>query len=515
MAWIYRYGTVYKDIMRSSLYVDDIIIGNNGDDFMFDSGMRGQTDYDYLSGDNGNDRLFSHWGRDILKGGRGGDLIVSRSDAGEPIIGQNPAIPRNNPSDATLLSNDRLYGGLDWDTFMFNFDFNAKPEFIAKHTDRAGDIDWGAVGEEGVNPHDHWIESIGTDTIEDFYRDEGDRIVLNVHSAVVDIVYGDTNGDGRNDQSVLTVRSDTGGTGAHHNDILGTIIVRGDFVVAADITINDPVVAGDHHSMRGVVGSLDDRAITWTNEIGTPGNDLLRAFRTNAHLSGGDGDDIVLDGSKKGETDTDWLSGGNGNDVLRSRWGRDTMNGGAGDDLLVSRSDAGEPVIAQKAGLKKVYPNEPFLNSSDTMTGGLGADTFFFRMDLNAVSSIIAKHTDDQGGIDWHGVTGENGGPHYHWVESIGTDTITDFYRAEGDKIVVEGHTAQLKVIRYYDTNGDLRTDLSVLEFHSQQGASGAHDEDLIGLIKVYGDVVQWGDVEVNAGPAHGLTAYIDDLAAV
>ena len=504
MAWTTKYGTVNIDFMYSTRY-DDVLLGGSSDDILVDGGKRGQTDLDSYQGGNGNDRIYSHWGVDYLSGGEGHDHLISRSDAGEPAIGQNPLLP-NVSGPSIAASNDRMNGGLGNDVFQFVLEENARPEIIAKHIDLAGNIDWDGIGTESTSPHDHWIEGIGTDTIEDFFRSEGDSIVIEAHSVVADIAYADTNRDGRNDVSIITLRSDTGGVGAHDKDMLGTIRVFGDLVTAADLQFTSHDLAGH----MGPRGSIDDH-FSWTNVVGTAGNDTLRTTATDGRLTGWAGNDLLIDGSTKGDADRDSFIGGDGNDVIRTRWGNDVLNGGNGDDILVSRCDAGEPEIAQATTLTKVYAAEPFLMSSDVMTGGLGADTFYFRIDVGARLKIIAKHTDDSGMIDWHGVTGENNRVHDHWVESIGSDTITDFYRAEGDQIKIEGHTVQVKFITYVDTNKDGRSDYSLITLRSQQGRAGAHDEDIVGHIKVYGDKVLWSDVLVTQ-PAHGLADNIDDL---
>jgi Ca2+-binding RTX toxin-like protein len=503
MAWVYQNGTSYNDTMRSSSR-DDIIRGFGGHDTMIDAGRYGQRDIDYFTGGGGNDRIFAHWGYDILSGGVGNDLLVSRSDAGEPVIGQNPSLPKVNPGEPLALSYDTLNGGIGADTFLFELNFNARPEVMARHAGMNGDINWEGVATENGAPHDHWIDGIGIDTIEDFYRDEGDTIIVKAHSAVAQIRYEDTNGDGRDDLSIVTLRSDSGGTGAHHNDVLGTIRIKGDLVTAADILI-------DGTSHHGAMHSLDDTT-RWTNETATAGDDTLRTTAINGRLSGGLGNDTLIDGGKKGDTDRDVLLGGDGNDVIRSRWGEDYLVGGDGDDILVSRSDAGEPEIAQRSSQAKIYPGEPLLKSNDTMTGGLGADTFYFRLDLSGRNGTVAKHVDDDGHIHWHGVAGENNGVHLHWVESIGTDTITDFYRAEGDKIIIEGHTAQIDTITYVDSNGDGRSDYTLILVRSEQGGSGSHDEDVLAKIKVYGDRVTSSDITVDAMPAYGVADMIDDF---
>jgi len=98
-------------------------------------------------------------------------------------------------------------------------------------------------------------------------------------------------------------------------------------------------------------------------------------------------------------------------------------------------------------------------------------------------------------------------------VDAFGKDTITDFHRSQGDKIEIAGHTAEVKSIEYRDVNHDGRRD-SVITVISQQGASGAHDEDLLGTITVFGDLVKRSDITVDAGVTYGEFENIHQLAA-
>jgi Ca2+-binding RTX toxin-like protein len=259
---------------------------------------------------------------------------------------------------------------------------------------------------------------------------------------------------------------------------------------------------------------------------GEDGNDLLRGEAGNDQLEGGTGNDDINGGDDDdllaGEDGNDLIGGGAGNDMLfggaghdllwgddgadtlQGGLGPDALWGGAGDDLLLSRSDGGEPDPAQ--GGARVNP--PAADAAyDGMTGGSGADTFRFEFLMNAKPEIVAKHLNADGSIDWRGVAGENGAVHDHWVESIGQDVIGDYSRAEGDRILILGHTVQVDAIEHRDLNGD-GVDESILWIISNQGASGAHNKDPLGSIVVFGDRVEAGDLTVNAGVHYGAYTY-------
>ena len=224
---------------------------------------------------------------------------------------------------------------------------------------------------------------------------------------------------------------------------------------------------------------------------GGGGEDAVSGMAGNDTLAGGSGADKLWGGSGN-----DSLSGGNGADLLVGGFGADRMDGGAGNDVLLSRSDSGGMVAAQD-GKTQIFAAETaaFKQVNDTLTGGRGADTFRFEGMVNAKDEIVAKHVNGDGTIDWVGVTGENGAVHDHWVDGFGNDVIRDFNRAQGDKIEISAHTAEVKSIEYKDSNGDGKNDYSVITVISQQGNAGAHDEDLLGTITVYGNLVKASDI--------------------
>jgi Ca2+-binding RTX toxin-like protein len=97
----------------------------------------------------------------------------------------------------------------------------------------------------------------------------------------------------------------------------------------------------------------------WNNVIkGNSGSDNLFGYSGIDNLIGGAGDDALDGGSGN-----DALSGDAGNDILFGGTGRDVLSGGFGNDRLTGVSSAGV-----NRGLGEV----------DRLSGGSGADTFFF-----------------------------------------------------------------------------------------------------------------------------------------
>jgi Ca2+-binding RTX toxin-like protein len=240
------------------------------------------------------------------------------------------------------------------------------------------------------------------------------------------------------------------------------------------------------------------------------GDDTAAGMQGNDTLNGGSGSDTLWGGSGN-----DRLDGGTGADILVGGFGADRMEGGDGKDVLLSRSDAGEMVAAQD-GTTQLFAAETaqFTQTNDTLVGGRGGDTFRFEGLLNAPDEIIAKHVNADGTIDWAGVTGENTNVHDHWIDGFGNDVIRDFNRSQGDKIEIAAHTAEVQSIEHRDSNGDGRNDYSVITVISQQGAAGAHDEDLLGTITVYGNLVKASDITTDAGVTYGAYESVGELPA-
>jgi Ca2+-binding RTX toxin-like protein len=254
-------------------------------------------------------------------------------------------------------------------------------------------------------------------------------------------------------------------------------------------------------------------------------NTLTGAARADG-IDGGLGDD-TLDGAAghdvlQGGYGNDALYGGDGNDLIDGGHGEDVLKGGKGNDVLISRADGREGAIAYDPDRDegdpfneltngKVYADQP-IPADDVMFGGAGADTFYFQTLINAKLRIIQKHTDADGKIDWHGVAGENANLHDHWVDVIGNDVVMDFNRAQGDSIVIEGHTTRIRGIVYGDSNGDGVMDRSTISIYSDQNGAGAHNQDELGTITVYGDLVTMADIETTSAPAYGIIVGYNDL---
>jgi serralysin len=145
--------------------------------------------------------------------------------------------------------------------------------------------------------------------------------------------------------------------------------------------------AGD--TLFGAAG--DDQingGAAFDRENGNVGNDTVRGNGGDDWVTGGQNNDLVY-----GDTGADILNGNLGNDTADGGIGNDTVRGGQGDDVVWG--GAGDDYLTGDLG-------------NDTMSGGPGADS-------------------------------------YRAFAGGGRDVITDFNRAEGDRIQLDpgtGYTA-------------------------------------------------------------------------
>ncbi|MBL1146194.1 MAG: tandem-95 repeat protein [Proteobacteria bacterium] len=225
-------------------------------------------------------------------------------------------------------------------------------------------------------------------------------------------------------------------------------------------TLNNVLKGGSGHDV--LLGGDGQDSID-----GGIGNDLLLGEDGKDTLSGGIGNDIL-----SGGTGNDHLFGENGDDTLIGGIGNDILNGGAGSDwvdysdaqngLSITLETSGNTIVADDGlGTSDILTSIENIRSSafddtltgndiankleggkgtDTITGGLGRDTFVFNTGdgadtvkdylLDQLDWIQFKNVSDESGLSTSRISNEG------TTDPAGTDLLIDY--GNGDTVQVE-----------------------------------------------------------------------------
>lgn len=249
-----------------------------------------------------------------------------------------------------------------------------------------------------------------------------------VQRTVLDLVWGkDNNGDGINDV----------GSGVNWVDQYSKLSADGlslETVSGTGAGINDWAQAVE--DARAVILALHDNVGATEVSVPLPGNDLLLGTAVGDLLAGWGGNDTIY-----GYQGNDTLEGGDGRDQLFGGIGADSLDGGAGNDVL--NGGAGNDTMMGGAGDDRLVGAA----GDDQLTGGAGADRFVFVVPSN-----------------------------------FGTDTITDFSKAENDLIRLDAIDANTATVA-----DDAFTFVGYTDFTGAAGELRAVDQGTSQMIQ--GDV--------------------------
>lgn len=159
---------------------------------------------------------------------------------------------------------------------------------------------------------------------------------------------------------------------------------------------------------------------------GNGGADRIFAGAGNDTIDGGAGS-----GYLRGEDGNDSIVGGAAFDDIQGNAGQDTESGGEGDDWVVGGKDGDS--LAGDAGGDLVYGNL----GADTLDGGAGADTVRGGQGDDVLTGGSGEDF-VSGDLGADTMTGGAGADSFHSFTGTGLDTITDFSRAEGDRIQLD-----------------------------------------------------------------------------
>lgn len=160
--------------------------------------------------------------------------------------------------------------------------------------------------------------------------------------------------------------------------------------------------------------------------IGQGGNDTLYGGAGSDELIGGVGDSLM-----RGGEGNDTLTGGGSFDDLHGNQGNDWVSGGAGNDWVVGGQD--QDTLLGGDGADIVYGNM----GADTAYGGSGDDIVRGGQDDDV---LFGDQGDDflSGDRGRDTITGGAGADRFYIFRDSGIDRVTDFSRAEGDRVQIE-----------------------------------------------------------------------------
>ena len=514
-----------RDLSYIRLTVADVALSNLDDGQDTPLFLYGNNEINYLTGGNGNDRIYAAGNMDELRGGRGDDRLYGEQDNDRLYGGDG---------------NDLLYGGYDDDELYG--DAGTDKLYGQEGDDRLE----GGVGNDildGGTGVDTMIGGAGNDTY--YVDDAGDVIDDQGASTDVDTVLvlatiqytlaanvenaslGKDSGDsgltgnilgndltGNSGSNTLTGGGGNDGlNGGAGNDVLngGT----GNDVLVGGLG-NDRLSGGagvDTADYSGAQGNMSVDLVA--NRATGDGTDTLSGIE---NVAAGGGDDVVmgsagantLNGGNGNDNLTgggggDVLVGGGGNDTLTAGDGDDAVNAGTGDDVIVGGDGAGNDRYNGGAGIDTVrYTSAKAgirvdLSAVKDQAGSIAAgDAAGIGVDqLSAIENVIAgKYADivtgssaanqlwgnggndtlnggagnDKlyGGAGRDTLTGGAGRDSFVFdTAPASRDTITDFSRADGDKIQLS--KAVFKGFAYTGT-------LQAEDFYAAAGATTARD---------------------------------------
>ena len=202
-------------------------------------------------------------------------------------------------------------------------------------------------------------------------------------------------------------------------------LVNGSGVTVTNTTLltSKPTLDGSH-PWAGAGGGGGGQSLIGTGGadtlIGGAGPDTVQGGDGQNYLRGGDGDDQIFGGSG-----FDDAHGNIGNDTVRGGGGNDWVVGGQNNDLLLG--EAGDDIAYGNLG-------------NDTCDGGAGADLVRGGQGDDSVSGGNDNDwlSGDRGADT---ISGGLGADIFHSFGDAGVDRVTDFNRAQGDRVQLDPGT--------------------------------------------------------------------------
>jgi Ca2+-binding RTX toxin-like protein len=201
-------------------------------------------------------------------------------------------------------------------------------------------------------------------------------------------------------------------------------VARADFYAAFTAPTSEPMrqllFSGDDSITGGAAANVLD-GLTGADTIsGLGGADTIDGGAGRSYLRGDEGNDRITGGADfddiNGNVGNDTASGGLGDDWVVGGKDNDSLDGGAGADLVYG--NLGDDVCEGGDGADIVRGGQ----QDDVLFGGAGDDWL-------------------SGDRDADTMTGGAGADTFHSFAEAGLDRVTDFNRAEGDRVLLDPGT--------------------------------------------------------------------------
>ncbi|HEY9218735.1 MAG TPA: right-handed parallel beta-helix repeat-containing protein [Phenylobacterium sp.] len=231
--------------------------------------------------------------------------------------------------------------------------------------------------------------------------------------------------------------------------VTGQTFVADDNIVSSNVIIDSAAIRPAY----GIKTAVDttDTAIS-SNSISGPVNGLTLIQGTTAANPGDVGQSFVGGAGRDffwGEGGDDTLQGGDGQDYLRGGDGNDSMNGGAAFDDM--HGNKGADTLQGGQGSDWVVGGQ----DNDLLSGGQGDDYVVANLGVDSLygdlgnDTLLGGQAEDRlfggdgndflsGDRDADIISGGLGADTFYTLAASGADRVTDFSRAEGDRVMVE-----------------------------------------------------------------------------